>query len=137
MRWLRMSKAPSMRPQPGVSEVSPWLRAEGMAALLVALMLYAQVGGGWLLFALLFLVPDLSMLGYLSGPRLGAHLYNAVHSYVGALLLGGAAFLLDHPLLLSLNLIWVAHIGGDRALGYGLKFRSGFQDTHLGRIGRR
>ena len=107
-----------------------------MAALLVALMLYAQVGGGWLLFALLFLVPDLSMLGYLSGPRLGAHLYNAVHSYVGALLLGGAAFLLDHPLLLSLSLIWVAHIGGDRALGYGLKFRSGFQDTHLGRIGR-
>ena len=90
-----------------------------------------------MLFALLFLVPDLSMLGYLSGPGLGARLYNVVHSYVGALLLAGAAFLVDHALLLSLSLIWVAHIGADRALGYGLKYSSAFQDTHLGRIGRR
>lgn len=130
-----MSDTPAQDPL-AATEITPWLRAEGAAALLVALLLYAQFGGGWLPFALLFLVPDLSMLGYLAGPKVGARLYNVVHSYVGALLLGGAALLMDHPRLLSLSLIWVAHIGADRALGYGLKYRSAFQDTHLGRIGR-
>jgi hypothetical protein len=37
---------------------------------------------------------------------------------------------------LSLGLIWCAHIGLDRAIGYGLKYGASFGHTRLGRIGR-
>lgn len=113
-----------------------WLRVEGVAALLLSLVLYAQYGGGWLFFTLLLLLPDLSILAYVRGPRAGALAYNLFHTYAAPLLLGMGAVVLEQTTLLSLSLIWAAHIGLDRALGYGLKLPSGFQDTHLGRIGR-
>lgn len=98
---------------------------------------YSQWGQhGWGFFALLFLVPDLSMVGYLVGPRIGAVAYNAVHAYVGPAALVGAAVLWLGPLWLAIALIWSAHIGFDRAVGYGLKLPAGFQYTHLGPIGR-
>jgi Domain of unknown function (DUF4260) len=59
------------------------LRLEGAAVLVAATFAYATLGGRWALFAALFLVPDLSMLGYLGGRRLGAACYNAAHSYLG------------------------------------------------------
>ena len=70
-----------------------------------------------------------------AGPRIGAVVYNAFHSYVGPALL--AAVCLLAGLSTAVPLIWAAHIGFDRALGYGLKYASGFSDTHLGVIGRR
>jgi len=112
------------------------LRAEGLAALAVSLALFAHVGGSWGMFAALFLAPDLAMLGYLAGPTLGAAAYNAAHSYVGPALLAGAAMLAGADLVLALALVWTAHIGFDRALGYGLKHPTAFGDTHLGRAGR-
>jgi hypothetical protein len=114
-----------------------WLRLEGLAVLALAVMLYARQQAGWLPFALLILLPDLSMAGYLAGPRAGALAYNLAHTYTSPLLLGAGALLLAHSTLAAVALIWLAHIGLDRALGYGLKLPSGFQDTHLGRIGRR
>jgi hypothetical protein len=113
------------------------LRTEGLFLLAAALAAYAQTGGGWKLFALLFLVPDVSFIAFLFGPRAGAFAYNAMHSTIGPLILGAAALVLHQPLALSVALIWIAHVGFDRALGYGLKYASGFADTHLGRIGRR
>jgi hypothetical protein len=113
------------------------LRSEGVFLCAAALAAYTQTGGDWKLFALLFLVPDLSFIAFLFGPRTGAFAYNAMHSTIGPLLLGAAAFALHQPLALSIALIWIAHVGFDRALGYGLKYASGFADTHLGRIGRR
>ena len=113
-----------------------WLRLEGLVVLIASLLLYAQHGRGWLLFAALFLAPDLSMLGYVRGPIVGAATYNAAHTYAVSLTLAILGLLLGQPVLVALSLIWSAHIGFDRALGYGLKLRSGFQDTHLGRIGR-
>lgn len=113
-----------------------WLRLEGAAALLLALLLYHRQDAGWLAFALLLLAPDISMLGYLRGPRVGALAYNAVHMYLGPALLGAAAMVLAQPALVSGALIWLAHIGLDRALGYGLKLPTGFQDTDMGAIGR-
>lgn len=110
------------------------LRLEGLAVLIVSLLLYARLGQGWLLFALLFLVPDVSMVGYLKSPRLGAWTYNTAHSYVGPVGLVVAGVLTGHPLLITFALIWTAHIGFDRAMGYGLKLGS-FKETHLGRIG--
>lgn len=103
--------------------------------LALAVAAYAQFGAGWGWFALLFLLPDLSFLGYLRGPRVGALAYNAAHSYAGPLALLAAGVLGAMPALLALALVWCAHIGFDRALGYGLKYTSGFGDTHLGRIG--
>ncbi|MGI2259456.1 DUF4260 domain-containing protein [Shewanella sp. GXUN23E] len=112
------------------------LRLEALAVMLVALILYAHFQFGWTDFALWFLLPDVALLGYLAGSKLGAACYNTSHSYLGPLLLLGIWQLADSPLVLQLCLIWFAHIGFDRALGYGLKFNSGFHDTHLGRIGR-
>ncbi len=112
------------------------LRAEGAAALLVAVVLYARLGESWWLFAILFLAPDLSFLGYLGGARTGAIVYNAAHTLVGPLLLATAGLLLPAHVLFTFALIWVAHIGFDRLLGYGLKYAAGFGFTHLGPIGR-
>lgn len=112
------------------------LRLEGLAALIAAVAGYRLLGGSWGWFAALFLVPDLSMLGYLAGARTGSICYNAAHSYLGAALLGAAAYALHSSLLGQLALIWCAHVGFDRALGYGFKYASAFTDTHLGLIGR-
>ena len=112
------------------------LCAEGAALLIVAVILYARVGDSWWSFAILFLAPDVSFLGYLGGARTGAIVYNAAHTLVGPLLLAGAGLVLSVDILVALALIWVAHIGFDRLLGYGLKYAAGFGFTHLGRIGR-
>jgi hypothetical protein len=116
------------------SAVRVWLRLEGIVAGLLAISLYAQQGGSWLAFAALFFVPDISCAGYLAGPRVGSAIYNVTHSYVGPLVL--AATMLSAGAGLTLALVWAAHIGFDRALGYGLKYPTAFSDTHLGRIGR-
>ena len=98
-----------------------WQRLEGLALLVVAVLAYRQVEQGWLLFALLFLAPDLSFFGYLAGPRIGGLIYNLAHSLIGPLLLAGVGVVLANPLVTGIALIWLAHIGFDRTLGYGLK----------------
>jgi hypothetical protein len=112
------------------------LRLEGLTLFAGMVLLYAVWGGSWWVFALLFLVPDLSFAAYLAGPRTGAIVYNAAHSYLLPVALMTAGFALPEPLILSFAMIWLAHIGIDRALGYGLKYEAGFGFTHLGRIGR-
>ncbi|MBY0611717.1 MAG: DUF4260 domain-containing protein [Beijerinckiaceae bacterium] len=107
------------------------LRAEAAIVLAAATTAYALIGSGWLLFALLFFVPDVFMLGYLKNARVGAHVYNLGHSYVtpAAVFVGAKA--LASPLWAGIALIWIAHIAFDRLVGYGLKLQSGFNDTHL------
>lgn len=112
------------------------LRLEGAALLALALLLYPKVSDSWLMFAALVLVPDLSMAGYLAGPRAGAFVYNAAHVTLGPIALAIVGFLYPAVLLIALALIWLAHIGIERVLGYGLKYQTGFRFTHLGRIGR-
>jgi len=112
------------------------LRLEGAFVLAAALAAYTQFGLGWGVFALWLLVPDLSLLGYLAGPRVGAALYNAAHSYIGPVALLVLGVLAAMPWAVAGALIWFTHLGLDRALGYGLKYASGFGLTHLGRIGR-
>jgi Domain of unknown function (DUF4260) len=116
-------------------DIRALLRLEGLAALAAACAAYAQTGASWFLFAALFLAPDLSFLGYAGGKSLGAIAYNAVHTYALPLLLLLAG-LLAYPDLKPYALIWIAHIGLDRAIGYGLKYGSGFGHTHLGLAGR-
>jgi len=107
------------------------LRLEGFAAFVAALVAYRLEGGTWLLLAGLFLAPDLSMLAYLAGPRRGAMAYNAVHTYVAPGLLAGAMALRLLPVFWQAPLIWLCHIGLDRALGFGLKYPEAFRATHL------
>ncbi|MFT4121704.1 DUF4260 domain-containing protein [Bradyrhizobium sp.] len=112
------------------------LRLEGLFLFLGMTALYAAWGGSWTVYLLLFLAPDLSFLAYLSDARFGALAYNAAHSYMAPVTLMTLGFGFASPLTLSIALIWLAHIGVDRALGYGLKYSAGFGFTHLGRIGR-
>ncbi|HEX5209888.1 MAG TPA: DUF4260 domain-containing protein [Steroidobacteraceae bacterium] len=112
------------------------LRLEGALILAVSLILYQRVFGSWEIFALCFLLPDVSFAGYLLGPSMGALFYNSAHSYIGPLLCAGVGLATGSHLFLLGTLIWSAHIGFDRALGYGLKYSEGFGFTHLGRIGR-
>ena len=117
-------------------DVTAILRLEGLAALLAAVLAYSHFDGNWLAFALLFLIPDLSMLGYLVDRATGAVAYNAGHTYLSPALLALIGFAAGAPLLYGPALIWVAHIGFDRLLGYGLKYPAGFGATHLGLKGQ-
>jgi hypothetical protein len=110
------------------------LRAEGLALLAAALVLYLSQDYSLLLAAVVFLAPDLSFAGYLAGPRIGAYAYDALHTTVGPLVLGAAGVLADERLAISLALVWLGHIGVDRALGYGLKYVTAFKDTHFERV---
>ncbi|WP_412068888.1 DUF4260 family protein [Rubrivirga sp. IMCC43871] len=112
------------------------LRFEGLAIAAVAVWGFAATGASWWLFAALALAPDLAMIGYAAGPRVGAQAYNAVHTYAGPVALAAAAALAGWAWGAPIALVWAAHIGLDRALGYGLKHAVGFRQTHLGTVGR-
>jgi hypothetical protein len=110
------------------------LRAEGGIVFGASLLAYGEAGASWVVFVVLVLVPDLSMLGYFSGVRFGAALYNLVHTLVAPLLFIGFSVVYKQLWLLPYGLIWTAHIGVDRLLGYGLKYPTRFRDTHLQRL---
>lgn len=113
-----------------------WLKAEGLAVFALSSFVYFALGAPWWLYAALILAPDLAMLGYLAGPALGSRVYNLAHAYIGpiALLITGA---ITASAAVGVALIWFAHIGMDRMLGYGLKYSTAFGDTHLGPVGKK
>ena len=125
------------RPAParrGLIAPAPTLRLEGAALALVAVMLYARADASWWLFAGLLMLPDLGMLGFVRGPRLGARTYNLTHTLAIPLALAAVGLVTDRAALLHVALVWVTHIGADRAMGYGLKYPTHFRDTHLQRL---
>ncbi|WP_255552268.1 DUF4260 domain-containing protein [Maritimibacter dapengensis] len=107
------------------------LRIEGAVQLGLALALFASTGASWWLFAALILAPDLSALGYLANTRIGGWCYNLGHSYVGPAALLAIGYVAAMPMILALGAIWWAHIGMDRAVGYGFKSLHAFKRTHL------
>lgn len=110
------------------------LHLEGGVVLLAAAALYATQGYSWFLFALLFFAPDLFILGYLRGKEFGSMVYNLGHTYAVPSLLVGLSLLTGWAGLMPVAIIWLAHIGMDRAVGYGLKYPDSFQSTHLSRV---
>ena len=110
-------------------------RLEGGVMLTLGVIVYAWLGQSWVLFAVLFLAPDLAMLAYLRSTATGTLVYNLVHTYVAPALLALLGLAVG-PVAFGLAAIWTAHIGADRLLGYGLKLSSGFDQTHLGPIGK-
>lgn len=111
------------------------LRLEGFAIFLFALMAYRFLGFEWGFFILLFLVPDLSLIAYFHSPKIGAIFYNIAHSYVLPLMLFAYGFFVSSSDADKVAIVWIAHIGFDRALGFGLKYSRGFRYTHFGRLG--
>jgi hypothetical protein len=112
------------------------LRLEGLAMMVVAIAAYAHLGASWPMFAALFLAPDLAFLAYLAGPRVGAIAYNTTHSYLTYALVLALGLTLV-PAVLPIAALGAAHVGFDRALGYGLKYATAFGHTHLGVVGKR
>jgi hypothetical protein len=112
------------------------VRLEEVGLFLFSIYLFYLFPFSWWLFPLLLFVPDVSMLGYLAGPRVGAAVYNVVHHRGLALLWYVLGMLLGSPALALAGVVTFAHSSLDRVLGYGLKFSDSFQNTHLGRIGR-
>ena len=110
------------------------LHLEGAAVLAGSLALYFHEGFGWLPLLLLALAPDLAMIGYAAGERVGAAAYDLAHNDVLPIALGVVGVLGGRDLAVQLALIWLAHIGVDRLLGYGLKYPGSFKDTHLQRV---
>jgi hypothetical protein len=113
-----------------------WLRVEGLVLLVVAVAVFLATDVAWWWLPLLLLVPDVLALGYLAGPRVGAVTYNLSHSTIGPLLLGAVAWWQEWAFVAAAALIWLAHIGMDRALRYGLKYPESGDHTHLGLIGK-
>jgi hypothetical protein len=113
-----------------------WLRLEGLAGLVAGVAFYTASGGDLVWLIPLILAVDLSMIGYLRGPRAGAILYNLVHNWAVGLLVAGSGWFIGSPALTLAGTVLVAHVGLDRFAGYGLKYPSAFSDTHLGRVGR-
>jgi hypothetical protein len=107
------------------------LHVEGGLLLIASLICFHELHASWILFAALILVPDLSMAGYAAGVGPGAALYNLVHTLTGPLVLLAYALFAAHSVLLPFGLIWTAHIGADRMLGFGLKYPTTFKDNHL------
>ncbi|MCC7450571.1 MAG: DUF4260 domain-containing protein [Anaerolineae bacterium] len=110
------------------------LKLEGIVLFLAAVALYINQQGSALLFALLLFAPDLSMLGYLRNPQVGSVIYNAAHNYAVPGLLIALSLAAGVPLGVQIGLIWLAHIGMDRTMGYGLKYPTAFKDTHMQRV---
>ncbi len=112
------------------------LRLEGLAIFLFALMAYQFLGFAWGFFILLFLLPDLAFFAYFHSSNVGAIAYNITHSYILPLMLFAYGFFVSSSDADKIAIIWIAHVGFDRALGFGLKYSKGFRYTHFGKLGR-
>jgi len=113
-----------------------FLRVEGLALLIAALVAFSRTGQSWWLLPATLLLPDLGALGYLRSRSAGALLYNLAHATPLPLALVGLGLWQQTPLAVALGTVWLAHIGMDRAMAYGLKHDDDFGHTHLGRHGR-
>jgi hypothetical protein len=111
------------------------LQLEEFAMFLIAIVAFNQLQFDWWLFPALLLLPDLSMVGYLINAKVGAYCYNFVHHKALALLIVGLGFYMNNQYLLLSGIILFAHSSMDRVFGYGLKYITSFNDTHLGIIG--
>jgi hypothetical protein len=110
------------------------LHLEGLCLLFAASVAYDMSGSSWWKFGVFFLAPDLSMIGYVMGTKIGAVVYNVAHTYVSVAVVGVLGHWLGVSSLFPLCFIWLAHIGLGRMLGCRLKYSDAFKDTHLGRV---
>ena len=107
------------------------LRLEYLGGFALALYLYTTLGLPWWWYVALFLAPDIGMLGYLAGPRVGALVYNLFHHLGVSVVVFIAGCLIENTVLQVAGTVLIGHLFFDRALGYGLKYADDFKHTHL------
>lgn len=112
------------------------LALEEIAMFLFSIFIFSTLPFAWWWFLVLILVPDISMVGYLVNARYGAIVYNFFHHKALAILCLAVGFYLRNDAWLLAGAILFGHSSLDRSLGYGLKYFSGFKQTHLGEIGK-
>lgn len=110
------------------------LHLEGAAVFLASIAVYFHLGLPWWAFLVFLLAPDLSAVGYLFGTRTGSIIYNLAHTIVWPAILGVAGWWWGWAWAAPVVLIWLAHIGMDRMVGYGLKYPDAFKHTHLDEV---
>jgi Domain of unknown function (DUF4260) len=113
-----------------------WLRIEAATLLAGSLIAYSSTHRSWWLVPVILFLPDLFMVGYLGGAHLGAIAYNLAHNTALPTVVVGLGWWQHQSLALAFGLVWLAHIGMDRLMGFGLKYNDNFQHTHLGHLGR-
>lgn len=121
---------------PVIGNLKIILRLEGLTILALSMIAFAHYSADWYMFIVLFLIPDLALIGYLKGNKTGAILYNVTHSLIIPILWITLCLLTKNKTNIAIGFIWAAHVGFDRALSFGLKYASGFKYTHLGKIGK-
>ena len=134
----RIAAAPTSLPTTGMTTgaVRTWLRLEGLAAFGAGLVLFGLNGGAWLLLVPLLLLPDLAPEQVAGGGQVGTFTYNLIHTWAPGFIVLALGLWLGSAEVQLAAAILIAHVGMDRAVGYGLKLPTSFQDTHLGRMGR-
>lgn len=112
------------------------LKLEQIAFFVLGVFLFSQTDYSWWWFLALFLVPDISILGYLVNPKIGATFYNISHHYAVAIGIYFIGIYFKITELQVIGSVFFAHSAFDRMLGFGLKYSDDFKNTHLGRIGK-
>lgn len=111
------------------------LKLEYLGGLLLSIYLFSLLPYAWWWYLVLFLAPDIGMVGYLLSPPVGAVTYNILHHFGLAALLYVLGAVFHLPVLQFAGVICIGHLSFDRLLGYGLKYADAFKNTHLGKIG--
>ena len=110
------------------------LTLEFVSLFIFSIFLFSLLPYPWWWFPLLFLVPDVSMIGYLFNTRIGATTYNLIHTLTTGVLIYLLGTYLHAPLAILAGVILIAHSTFDRFMGYGLKYPDSFKHTHLGNL---
>lgn len=108
------------------------LKLEEIAQFLLGMYLFSLLPYAWWWFPALLLAPDIGMVGYLGGAKMGAFFYNIFHHKGVAIAIYLAGIYFDNSVLQLVGAMLFAHAAFDRMLGYGLKYEKGFKFTHLG-----
>ena len=110
------------------------LHIEGLTFFVLSTFIYFYLDGSVWMYIILLLAPDIGILGYATkNNKIGSYIYNAFHTYTLPVALGVLTWFFGPQVIVSISLIWIAHIGMDRISGYGLKYETNFKDTHLQR----
>ena len=110
------------------------LRFEFVSLFAFSVFLFTLTPYVWWWYPALFLLPDLSMVGYLFNTRIGAFLYNLVHTLTMGIIVYLLGTYLRSDVVVLAGIILIAHSTFDRFMGYGLKYPDSFKHTHLGNL---
>lgn len=108
------------------------LKSEELIQFLAAIYLFSQLNFAWWWFPALLLLPDISMVGYLINPAVGAVLYNVAHHKGLGIVIGLLGLMIGSQNLMLAGVVLFAHSSMDRVAGYGLKYLDSFKHTSLG-----